>query len=380
MGGQRLSNILWCVGIIIGTVLLKRPLSRLVAYLLSTVAKQFSDKRHANTFQSLIRRPVELLLSTVLFYIAINQLTVLLNTYVLQRMEAKKTAWGVRLSDVADHIFLFLAIWFSVLILSRVVDFIYLIQQDRAHEAHNRERQQLLPLVRDVVKLVLWCIGIFWVLGTVFHVNIPALITGLGIGGVAIALAAKESVENLFAAFTILTDKPFQSGDTVKLGTLEGQVERIGFRSTRLRSVDGSVVIIPNKKLVNENLENLTQRDTRRVKLTVNMPYGLEHGALQTLIAELETMLEATTPVTDVDIMVDGFAENVFQLIVTYHLPHPLPEGPALNDIRREVNLRIYDIVNKQAGFGKGGAAKPFVKAADEDNADSEGNSDNSIL
>lgn len=354
IGGEKVSSFLWCIGIILATLLLKKPLARLIARLSAGIANRFTDKRYNQKFRSLIHRPLESLLQTILFYIAISQLGILLNQFVLGRYsDGRHDALALRLGDITDHIFLFLTILFCTLVLSRVVDFMYYVHQEKAAQEQNRERQQLLPLLKEVVKLVLWSIGVFWVLGSVFHVNIPALVTGLGIGGVAIALAAKESVENLFAAFTILTDKPFQAGDMIRLGTLEGSVERIGFRSTRLRSADGSAYIIPNKKLVNENLENLSRRNTRRIRLTINLKYGIDQARLSQMIQELRTMAQQTPHVTGpVEASIDGFGENTLQVVLSYYLPEPLPQGTTLTAIKQEISLRVYGITGRYTAAG----------------------------
>jgi len=350
IGGEKLSNIFWCAGIIVATFLLKRPLANLLSRISAGIANRFTHKKYGNRFRELIQGPLESLLQTILFYIAVNQLGVLLNLFVMHRIKNKHEELAVSIGDVIDHVFLFFTILFTTLLLSKIIDFIYYAQFDKATEEHNKERQQLLPLIKEVAKLVLWTIGLFWVLGTVFHVNIPALITGLGIGGVAIALAAKESVENLFAAFTILSDKPFHTSDVIRLGTLEGTVERIGFRSTRLRSADGSVFIIPNQKLVNENLENLSERTDRRVKLTANIKYGLKHETLDKIVSDLKKALPTIAPViAPIEITLDSFGENVFQLLIIYHLPSPLPGGKSLADIKHQVNMRAYDIIYKYA-------------------------------
>jgi MscS family membrane protein len=351
LGGEKISSLLWCIGIIAATQLLKKPLAKIVTKLIAKITNRFTDKKHSAVFQGLIVKPIESLIQVILFYVALSQLTVLLNSLLMHRIRNKHEEFAIRLGDIVDHIFLFLVILFTTLALSRIIDFIYHIQLQKAQEERNKGRQQLLPLLKDVVKVVLWTIGAFWVLGSVFHVNVPALVTGLGIGGVAIALAAKESVENLFAAFTILTDKPFQVDDSIKLGAIEGTVERIGFRSTRLRGPDGTSLIIPNKKLVYENLENLTDRAKRRMRMVVNIKYGIPYPALQQLTKDLREMLQHTLYVTDpIEISLEGFAENVFQLAVTYFLPEPLPKDTPLASIKQEVNMRIYDIVSRYAG------------------------------
>lgn len=348
IGGEKISNLLWCAGIIVATLLAKKTLARFIARGISSVTNRFTDKKHGNTFCQLIQSPLESLLQVGFFYIAINQLNGILNSFLLHRMNDKHEELAIRFSDLADHVFLFLAILFATIALSRILDFIFHVQLDEAHERENKERQQLLPILKDVLKVVLWTIGAFWVLGTVFHVNIPALITGLGIGGVAIALAAKESIENLFGAFTILTDKPFQVGDTVRLGSVEGTVERIGFRSTRLRNLDGSAITIPNKKLVYENLENLTNRYSRKVRLAVSLRYGISFSTLQVLVKDIRSSLQNTLYVTEpIEVLADGFGENVFQLIISYSLPVPLPQGATLNDIKHQVNMNVYYVLAK---------------------------------
>jgi len=348
IGGEKISNLLWCAGIIVATLLVKKTLARFIARGISSVTNRFTDRKHGATFCHLIQSPLESLLQVGFFYIAINQLNGLLNSFLLHRMNDKHEELAIRFSDLVDHLFMLLAILFATVTISRILDFIFHVQMDEAHQRENKERQQLLPILKDVLKVVLWTIGCFWILGTVFHVNIPALITGLGIGGVAIALAAKESIENLFGAFTILTDKPFQVGDHIKLGSVEGTVERIGFRSTRLRSPDGSAITIPNKKLVYENLENLTNRYSRKVKLTVSLRYGISFPALQQLVKDVRSSLQNTLYVSDpIEIVTDGFGENIFQLTITYSLPVPLPQGAHLNDIKHQVNMSIYNVLAK---------------------------------
>lgn len=369
IGGEKISNLLWCVGIIVATLLVKKPLAKLIAKSISSITNRFTDKKHGAVFCNLIQSPLEALLQTILFYIAINQLNALLNNFLLHRIKDKHEELAIRFSDIADHVFLFLVILFSTIALSRILDFIYHVQMDDARERDNKERQQLLPILKDVLKVVLWTIGAFWVLGTVFHVNIPALITGLGIGGVAIALAAKESIENLFGAFTILTDKPFQVGDIIKLGSVEGTVERIGFRSTRLRTTDGSAITIPNKKLVYENLENLSNRYSRKVKLVINIKYGITHFVLQQVVKDIRASLQHTLYVTDpIEILVEGFAENVFQLVISYGLPAPLPSGANLIDIKHQVNTNIYGILVKHQAFPAENKEIPVNNTLEVDN------------
>lgn len=350
--GMPVTNYLWFGGIVLFAFLLRRPLSKFIAGSTCRIAQKYSDEQHAPIFRDLVRGPMQMFIQAVLYFIAINQLSTLLDSIVLfHRDRDGKSPIDIRLGSVIDHIFLMILIITGTLIISRIVDFVYRVNSDRARATHNVSRQQLLPLVKDVVKMLLWTTSTFWILGAVFQVNIPALIAGLGIGGIAIALAAKESVENLFAAFTILSDKPFHVNDTIKLGSVEGKVERIGFRATRLRATNGSSVIIPNKKLIGENLENLTDRDTSGVKMVINLKYGISQEDLTKMIEELKKMIKDTLHVrTPVEVTIEGFGENVFQLQIAYHLVHPMVAGLTQNEAKAEINLKAYGIVSEYSG------------------------------
>jgi MscS family membrane protein len=332
-------------GIVIATLLLKKPISRLIAFLSSRFATRFSNGQYGSLFRSLIRKPLERLLSVILFFYSVSFIQEPLNGIVLIHLRRKAGDYTLSAADIVDHLFFLCAIIFTTLTLSRIIDFIYRTQVELAHHAVQRERAQLLPLLKDVAKIVLWTIGFFWMLGVVFHVNIPALVTGLGIGGVAIALAAKESIENLLASFTILADKPFTIEDTVRLGSLEGKVERIGFRSTRLRSADGSLLIVPNKKLIDDSLENLSGRHARKVRLSVPVKYGLSAPDLEQLTAKLQSTVTSVGSVQPpVNITLESFAETTFQIAVVYHLPEAMEEE-RVQAIKGEVNKKVFAAV-----------------------------------
>lgn len=348
--GEKVENYCWFAGIVLATLLLKKPVSKLLAKLSNRLTEKLSKAGKDHAVSSTINNPIERLIQTVLYYIAINNLSNLLNHFAL-RHKGKSSDLDIRVSDIVDHVFLFFFIIFLTQCISRVVDFTYKLRMHNAQKEQNRSQQQLLPLVKEMAKLFLWTLAIFWMLGSVFHVNVPALITGLGIGGVAIALAGKTTVENLFAAFTILSDKPFQTGETIRLDTMEGTVERIGFRSTRLRGSDGAAYVIPNQNLVGGNLVNLSFRDTRGIKLTINLSYNLSHGSLTDMLNELRETLKNTPPVKDpIEIRPDTYGEKTFTILVSYHVPNPLPEGIKLSEVQQKINLLIYGIVSKYAG------------------------------
>ena len=351
--GEKVSNYLWFAGIIAGTMLLKKPLTSLLTRISTALTVRYSYIQHKGAIRDMLFKPIERLIQVVLDYIAVNQLDTLLDKLTIHHSIGTTKKLNIRLGDVTDNVFLFLFIIFLTQVLVRFVDFIYYLRMGKAQNEKNHSRIQLLPLMKEITKLLLWIISCFWILGGVFHVNVPALVTGLGIGGVALALAGKETVENFIAAFTILSDKPFQTGDTIKLGDIEAVVERIGFRSTLLRNLDGSAYIIPNQNLVSQNLINLSMSNSRGLKITANIKYGITHEALVQLMAKLKTELLKIPLVQEpVLITVMNFDKETFQLIVAYNLPLPLPEDAKLIEIRRDVNLKVFEVISADAILG----------------------------
>ncbi len=351
--GEKVVNYAWCGGIILLTFLLKRPMASLLTRLSSALTIRYSYVEHKGAIREILFKPMERLLQVVLYFVAISQIGGFFDNFSIVHLMGKSSKIRITLSDLIDHMFLLVFIVFLTQAISRFIDFVYYIQMGAAQKEKNLSRMQLLPLMKEMSKLVLWIISCFWILGSVFHVNIPALITGLGIGGVAIALAGKETVENFFAAFTILSDKPFQTGDAIKLGEIEATVERIGFRSTRLRNLDGSAYIIPNQNLVSQNLINLSMRDHRGMKVVANVKYGISHENLLKLMAKLKEVILTITPVRDpIVVSVESFDKETFQLVVTYNLPHPLPGDKLLVAIKRDVNLKVFETIQAYGTIG----------------------------
>jgi len=149
---------------------------------------------------------------------------------------------------------------------------------------------QLRPLIRRALKLVVIIVGIVAILQQ-FDVNLTAVIAGLSIGGVAIALASQDTIRNFLGAIMILTDKPFVVGDHVIVQGAEGVVEDIGLRSTRLRSLSNSIVYIPNGRLADMTVDNLGLRVMRQYKITLNLAYDTDPEQLSKFIDGLHAII-----------------------------------------------------------------------------------------
>ncbi len=152
--------------------------------------------------------------------------------------------------------------------------------------------RSLVPLTSRIVKLLFWAIGLIAVLSALGY-PVASLLAGLGIGGIALALAAQKTVENLFGSISISADSPFRVGDYVRFDGVEGDVEALGLRSTRIRTPDRTLITIPNGKLADLRIENFAARDRFRLRTVVGLTYDTSPDALRKILKELDDVLVA---------------------------------------------------------------------------------------
>jgi MscS family membrane protein len=145
-------------------------------------------------------------------------------------------------------------------------------------------------------------IGIVFVFGALtiaqgLGLNVSAFLAGLGIGGLALALAAQDTVANVFGAVVVAVDQPFRIGETVQIGAFTGTVEHVGLRSTRLRTAQKALVTIPNKTMASESIVNLSRITQNRVEITVGLTYDTTAGQLEEIVEEVRRIAEADADV-----------------------------------------------------------------------------------
>jgi MscS family membrane protein len=340
-------------GIILLGFLLKKMVSRVLSKLLFKLFQKFANEVKIDTFIALLLKPFEFFIILTSLYLALNQLKHPLEQAIFHyhKTEGKiKILQEFTLGELLDKIFLFLIILSFFWIVLRIVDFIAHVFMYRAIQSENKADDQLVPFLKELFKFIIYFIGFFVLLGYVFEVNALSLITGLGIGGIAIALAAKESLENLIGSFTIFIDKPFTVGDIVRVDGVEGTIEKVGFRSTVLRSTDKTTYIIPNRSMIDGVLENLTRRNYRRVKFDIGLTYETPHENIKRIIAQINQFLSDQEHLTDVFVTFDSFADSALKIQVLY-----LVANIDFNDylkIKQDINFKIIEIVaSNQADF-----------------------------
>lgn len=164
--------------------------------------------------------------------------------------------------------------------------------QRRAAEGHNETLSNAMGIIRLLISVALFAIATIVILDNM-GVNVTGLIAGLGIGGIAIGLAAQGIFSDLFASLSIIFDRPFRVGETIKYDTSTATVERIGLKSTRLRSVNGELLVISNTNLLAKEITNFAHLHRRRVSFLLNIVYQTSPAMLRALPDLLKEQVEA---------------------------------------------------------------------------------------
>ncbi|SEQ77112.1 mechanosensitive ion channel family protein [Pedobacter rhizosphaerae] len=352
--GNTLKAYMLFGGILFLGLIFKRVVSRLLSKLLFKLFRNFSNQSHDDAFVALLVKPIEvfILLSTI--YLSINQLKHPLEVAIFHynKLVGKaKESIPVSIGDCIDRIFLFMIILSIFWIILRIIDFISHVLLYRASLTDNKSDDQLVPFLKELFKTIVIFIGFFTLLGFVFEVNVLTLITGLGIGGIAIALAAKESLENLIGSFTIFLDKPFVVGDLVKVDGVEGTIEKVGFRSTRIRTSEKTMATIPNRGMIDGVLENLSLRNSRKVAFTIGLTYETTANDVRKIVSEIETYINGHDgTLNDGTASFKSFGDSGLIVEVNYFVK--ILAVDQFLDIRQEINLEIMDIVMRnKSGF-----------------------------
>ena len=208
----------------------------------------------------------------------------------------------------------------------------------------------LIDLVRRVVKAAVWIIAIIFIAQNIFNLNVSALLAGAGVAGLAIAFAAQNTLANIFGAVTLILDKPFKVGDRVEMGTTSGTVEAVGLRSTRLRSLDGTVWYVPNRQMADSTLLNYAQRPNLKYAFDIGLIYGTTPEQMRRAMAILHEILD-DHPMFDMETLPPRiyFTElRDWSLNINVIVWFQTQDWFAMQEARQEINLQILERFNAE--------------------------------
>ncbi|HEV7230992.1 MAG TPA: mechanosensitive ion channel family protein [Bacteroidia bacterium] len=340
-GQDTVAELCWCLGILLTGIIFGRLITKGLVLLIYRFLKKYSGKKVGpEKLFLLLRRPLKNVILLLAVYFAFDRLS-----FPSEWNLASDDKFGIKML-LSRGFFTLFAIAFT-LVLLRMVDFFGLVMKHRSHSARSKSNQQLVPFLVESLKVLIVIFSMFVALGSIFRINVASLIAGLGIGGLAVALAAKESVENLLGSFTIFLDKPFLVGDHVKVGTIDGTVESIGFRSTRLRTIEKTYLTVPNKKMVDAELDNLSLRTERRIRFMLHLVYATSPEQLKQITADIHTLFDSFPDILKADrqVRLHAFGPHSIEMLILFYLGSN--DSNLYIRVLEEVNYGILRIVKR---------------------------------
>lgn len=210
----------------------------------------------------------------------------------------------------------------------------------------NGQANKMMPIIKRTILVIVWLIGIVMALSNV-GVNISALLGTLGIGGIAFALAAQDTVKNVFGAFTILTDKPFSIGDTIRVDSYEGTVVDVGVRSTKIMNYDKRIITFPNYKITDTSIVNISSEPMRRVVLNLGLTYDTTSEKMKEALELLKSIRKRVENVSsnpsDIVAVFTEYSDSALVIMYIYFIEK---QGDILG-VTSNMNMEILAAFNK---------------------------------
>ena len=205
---------------------------------------------------------------------------------------------------------------------------------------------QLLPIIRKGSKFVVWSIALIVALNNAGY-NVGALIAGLGIGGIALAMAAKDSISNIFGGLTIYTDRPFRMKDRIQINGFDGKVTEIGLRSTKIQTLKGRIVTIPNAKFAETEIENVSKEPTRKITVNLGLTYNTPPEKMKEALKILGTIVKGNKNITGKHVAsFNSFGDFYLGIKFIYFIKKTDDEAAILK-IESDISLAILEQFNK---------------------------------
>ena len=337
--GNTIQDYAWFLGAILVGFIFKKLISKYLSHLLFKVVGKKGAEVGIDKFDALLTKPIGFCIMLSIIYLGSSHIE-----YPSVWNLASENEVGLKM--LINKGFSLMYVYSIFWIILKVIDFIGLILNKRAEATENKMDDQLIPFIIEIAKIITYVFALVIVMGNIFEVNITALATGLGIGGLALAMASKESLENLLGSFTIFFDQPFTVGDIVTVGSVTGVVEKVGFRSTRIRTFDKSLVTVPNKKMIDAELDNLGLRPIRRVKFNIGLTYETAPKQIKAIVNDIQEMINLHEKTNqDGRVRFQEFGSSSLDIMVMYFVNSPKWED--LINVKEDVNYKIMEIVKK---------------------------------
>jgi MscS family membrane protein len=302
--------------------------AKLIYWILGNFVKKFTDKTKTKADDIIIdvlRNPLVLVIGLIGIYVVITNMLTLSET-------AAVWFWNIYQIIIVLNVAWFLSALFESILEQYI--------KPLTEKSESTLDDQLLPILSKGIKTIIWVLAIIVGLNNAGF-NVGALLAGLGIGGLAFALAAKDTIENIFGGFTIFTDKPFKLGDRIRVNGFDGAVEEIGLRSTRIRTLSGELVTMPNKHFSSDAVENVSLRPNIKIALELGLTYDTTPAQMKNAKDLLQKIADSNKAVKKSVIGFSNFGESALGIKFIYWFKGDY------TGVQDEINFEILDKFNK---------------------------------
>ncbi|MCB0765094.1 MAG: mechanosensitive ion channel family protein [Flavobacteriales bacterium] len=310
------------IGIAVGAWLFGRLLYWLFTDVLKDMARR-TEGRVDDVLLGALGQPVVVLVTMLGFQIAFERLE-FVGRVAYYGGHAFKAAWALVLT------------WTIVRAVSALLHE-YLLPYAKQRGATSMDESVMALTVR-AVGILIWGMGIIGALNNAGY-NVSALLAGVGISGLALAMAAKDTVANVFGGITVFADQPFRTGDRIRVAGHDGTVLRVGMRSTRIRTLDGPVVVVPNFKFTDSVLENVSEEASRRVRHELGLIYETSPERMERALQVLHEIVDAHQQelLPDRSAFFSGFKDFSLSVVFIYYIR----KGRSIEDAQTMVHLEV---------------------------------------
>ena len=319
-----IENWLIAIGILVGSFVFVK----ILYWVFSNIFQKITSKTTNSLDDTLLRtlqKPITFLVIVSAYFYSVKFLHFSLNTE----------------SVLLNIAYIFIALGITSII-SRIIDAVISeVILPISEKSETSFDNHLIPVIQKAVRAIIWSLGVVIGLDNIGF-DITAMIAGLGIGGLALALAAQDSVKNIFAGIMIFLDKPFKIKDRIKIDGHDGVVEEVGLRSTRIRTLEGRIVTIPNCTFTDNSVINVTSQPALKVKINLGLTYDTNEDDMQKAINILQDIVKNQDAITD-DYAAgfNGFGDFSLNILFMYYVR---PESHWLNTqtlVNKEVLKRF---------------------------------------
>jgi len=332
--GNPLRSYVIVASTILFVIILKRFISRLIGRLLFSMIQRMGSGLERTDFLQLVVGPIG---TFIVVFVSMSSIEKL---HFPPQLDFD--IYEVKAKTIFQSIGVIILIISFIWLLMRLVDFISQVLRRKARGDRGVRDLQMVGFIRDFLKAILGIIGLLMILDSAFKVNVSSILASLGLAGAAVALAAKESIENLIASFVIFFDKPFTAGDVLKVNNISGTVEKIGLRSTRIRTDQKTYVTVPNKQMVDSIVDNLTLRTQRKGELRLEVNLSTPSGQLDKLIGGLKEILKKDK-IENSTAFLNDITGSAFLINVDYFTA-PITQDE-FNQVKQAVNLETLQLL-----------------------------------